>query len=387
MNAEAFRVADLRAKYEAEPVSDKYLRLYEPDDHGTMFAVLHEKVNEHFDSINRCSTSNRHYWAEPSRDLLALIDTIRKDLHSLKMAGVEVVLREDYETDLAELRRWISPSGGSPVPEEFSRIEVEEYVRVFINRDTTTMTLKTTVERLPLKLVGSGAYANVYSYVDPNHGITFALKRAKKDTAERDLARFENEFEVLRSFRFPNVVEVYRYNDDLNEYSMEFCDEPLRKFVSTRNTKLNFPARKTLALHCLYGLNYIHSKGFLHRDVSPQNVLVKLYDENAFVAKVSDLGLLKDLSHDFTKTHSELRGTRVDPALESFKNFQLTHEMYAVGWLLWFIFTGRDGMGNDARGPVAELVRRCISSNTIDRPDSILELIDEVRRLSPPEIA
>ncbi|PVG81677.1 hypothetical protein DDE18_16960 [Nocardioides gansuensis] len=78
---------------------------------------------------------------------------------------------------------------------------------------------------------------------------------------------------------------------------------------------------------------------------------------------MADLGLLKDLNHEFTKTNTELRGTRVDPALESFKDFQLIHEMYAVAWLLWFIFTGRDGIDDDTTGPVADLVRRCIHSD------------------------
>lgn len=266
MNAEAFRLNDLQEKYDAEPVSEGYLRLYEPDDHSTMFAVLHEKLNEHFGSINRCSTSNRHYWAEPSRDLLALIETIRKDLHSLKRAGVEFVLREDYEKDLSDLRRWISPSGGSPVPEDFRPIEVEEYAGVFISRDSTSTMLKTTIERSSLKPIGSGSYADVYSYVDPNHGNKFALKRAKAGTTERDLARFKREFEMLQTFRFPNVVEVYRYDDARNEYSMEYCDESLRRYVSSRNTRLAFAHRKTLALQCLFGLNYIHQKGCLHRD-------------------------------------------------------------------------------------------------------------------------
>jgi eukaryotic-like serine/threonine-protein kinase len=382
MNAAAFRLDDLREKYAAEPVSEKYLKLYAPDEHSTMFAVLHEKLNEHFDSINRCSRSNRHYWAEPSRELLALIETIRKDLHSLKRAGVEVLLREDYDNDLAGLRRWISPSGGSPVPEDFQAIDVEEYAGVFINKDSISTTLTTNIERSLLKPVGSGSYADVYSYVDPNHGIKFALKCAKAGTTERDLARFKREFEMLQTFRFPNVVEVYRYDDDRNEYSMEYCDESLRKFVSSRNSKLAFAERKTLALQCLYGLNYIHQKRCLHRDVSPQNMLVRVYDEGAFVAKTADLGLLKDLNHEFTKTHTELRGTRVDPALESFKDFQLVHEMYAVGWLLWFIFTGRDGIDDAATGPVADLVRRCINSDNSLRPGSTLDLIEEVRRLT-----
>lgn len=112
-------------------------------------------------------------------------------------------------------------------------------------------------------------------------------------------------------------------------------------------------------------------------------MLVRLYDD-AFVAKVADLGLLKDLNYEFTKTHTELRGTRVDPALESFKDFQLVHEMYAVGWLLWFIFTGRDGIEGAATGPVADLVRRCINSDNSLRPSNTLDLIEAIRQLTPP---
>ena len=42
-------------------------------------------------------------------------------------------------------------------------------------------------EPIELKMVGSGSYAHVYSYVDPDYGIKFAIKRARKDLDERDL--------------------------------------------------------------------------------------------------------------------------------------------------------------------------------------------------------
>ena len=41
-------------------------------------------------------------------------------------------------------------------------------------------------------MVGSGSFAHVYSYVDPDYGTKFAVKRAKKDLDERDLQRFKH---------------------------------------------------------------------------------------------------------------------------------------------------------------------------------------------------
>jgi hypothetical protein len=64
---------------------------------------------------------------------------------------------------------------------------------------------------------------------------------------------------------FPYIVEVYQYDETRNEYKMEFCDETLRKYIGTRNSNLAFATRKRIALQFLYGLNYIHSQGFLHR--------------------------------------------------------------------------------------------------------------------------
>jgi serine/threonine protein kinase len=69
----------------------------------------------------------------------------------------------------------------------------------------------------------------------------------------------------LKRLSFPYIVEVYQYDETRNEYKVEFCDETLRKYIGTRNSNLAFATRKRIALQFLYGLNYIHSQGFLHR--------------------------------------------------------------------------------------------------------------------------
>lgn len=92
-----FRLADLKAKYAELASSPAFARLYEDEPElGHMCSVLHQRLNEHFDGINDRALSTHHYWAENSRDLLALIRELNDDLYELKRAGVEARLAESY---------------------------------------------------------------------------------------------------------------------------------------------------------------------------------------------------------------------------------------------------------------------------------------------------
>jgi serine/threonine protein kinase len=153
------------------------------------------------------------------------------------------------------------------VPEDFEQIRLFKYQPVF-TRPETTVRLKKRQSAVRLKMVGEGSYAIVFSFTDPDYGIKFAVKRAKKGLGERDLHRFKQEFEVLKRLSFPYIVEVYQYDETRNEYKMEYCDETLRDYIARRNNKLSPASRRRIALQFLYGINYIHRKGLLHRDVS-----------------------------------------------------------------------------------------------------------------------
>lgn len=380
------RLRDLADRYQDKRATLRYEEMYHGVPQGDVLAYFHESLDKHFNTINKCAKTNGHFWAANSVDLLDLVEAIEEDLDSLQRAGVPVVLTDAYQQQLDYLSEWVSYSGGSPIPGDFTRLDVARYAPVFVSRDDNTISVRAADEKVELKPVGEGSYAIVFSYVDPRYGKRFAVKRAKSNSTPRDLERFKREFTKLSELSFPHVVEVYRYDDEQNEYTMEYCDSSVRDYISKHNNALPFHVRRTLALQCLYGLNYLHQSGVLHRDVSPQNVLLRLYDKGAFSAKIADLGLLKDLTQDFTKSRTELRGTRLNPALESMAEFRVEHEMFAVGWLLWFIFVGREGLRPRDAGPVADLIRRCVHSDTGQRPESTMELIEAVRALPTPVV-
>ena len=115
-------VADLKERFDEHAAAPAFDRLYDDPEFGHMFAVLHRRLNKHFDDINGRAKTTHHYWADNSRDLLALIDEINQIRHDLRRAGVEIQLDERYQAALERCEPWLTPSGGSPVPDDFEQI-------------------------------------------------------------------------------------------------------------------------------------------------------------------------------------------------------------------------------------------------------------------------
>lgn len=136
----------------------------------------------------------------------------------------------------------------------------------------------------------------------------------------------------------PYIVEVYRYKYGNNQYVMELMDYTLDKYYEKFNASLSKEDRKSTANQILRGFKYIRSKNLLHRDISPKNILVKVYDD-VKVIKVSDFGLVKVPDSNLT----EFKGYFNDPMLvtEGFYTYKKIHETYSITRLICFIITGK----------------------------------------------
>ena len=158
----------------------------------------------------------------------------------------------------------------------------------------------------------------------------------------------------------------------------------LSQYIRKNNDKVTWNTRKRIALQFLYGINYLHAKKVMHRDISRRNVLVKLYDVGALVVKLSDVGLHKSEGSEYAQVDSSLKGTIIDPTLNSLKEFDYINDIYAVGLILSYIFAGRVPL-NSATGAVQVIVARCTDHIVGNRYASVTEIIAAVDVLPAPE--
>ncbi len=377
---EALMLSDLRAQYQAVDAQPAFTRLYGDDESlDLMYAYFHQQLNSHFDFMNAKAQANNHFNAEDSRQLIDLIQDIDDAREVLKVNGSGFEIEESYANAIELCRSFLVPSGGSAIPDDFDLVRLIKYEPVF-KSERRQYRQTPLPARYDLKMIGSGAYANVYRYHDPEYDIPIALKRAKRGTSDRELARFRREFEILRELRHPNVLEVYRFNEERSEYTMEYCDQTLRDFIRKENAQLAFGTRRRVALQFVYGLHYLHSKGVLHRDISYQNALVKRFDRHIVTVKLSDFGMHKHPDSELTRTESELRGTILDPTLRSFKHYAIPNEVYAIGFVLSFIFSGRDHI-DSCTGDVLAIIRRCVDHDPGARYADVLNVIKDIEAL------
>lgn len=342
-----------------------------------LFSTLHSRVTNLFDSMNmRLPTyeDSAHFWAEPSRELIRSIETIEALERSLKNSEHAFYIEEYHRDKLTFCKSFLSKSGGSAIPPHTEKLELYYTIPIFLPQ--SQIRIENKINSTELKALGSGSYANVYKYFDSFYLKNFALKRAKKDLNAKEIQRFKREHEQMSMLSSPYVLEVYGYNEKNNEYIMEFMDSSLDKYISKNNSKLSFQDRVKLGLQILKAFSYIHSKGILHRDISPKNILLKEYDDVA-VVKIADFGLVKIVDSELTSANTEFKGYYNDPSLvtEGFDNYGILHETYALTRILYYVLTGKS---NTEKPPVN--VRTFINTGlSIDKTVRFKD-IDELRK-------
>lgn len=272
-------------------------------------------------------------------------------------------------------KEFLLESGGSPIPEDFKKIDIIEYEPIFSISNTIEIKHKDKIICASLKLIGEGSYANVFKYKDEFYNKNFVLKRAKKDLIEKELVRFKIEFETMNLLKSPYVIEVYRYDDESNEYIMEYADQTIHEYISKNNCTIEKSERISLANQVLSGFEYVNTKGYLHRDISLTNVLVQHYDRLNII-KISDFGLVKTRESTLTSFGTEFKGSLNDAALEvlGFDKYSLVHETYALTRLIFFIMTGRKNLEGIKDRRISEFVNKGVNPDTKYRFQNFKEL-------------
>ncbi|WP_419885691.1 serine/threonine protein kinase [Paenibacillus sp. B-A-8] len=348
-----------------------------------LFAIFHMQFNNLFAFMNqkRYASGGGHFNADVSRDLIDLIEQERVIQATLK-GDFAFEINDYYEEIMGKCRSFLSMSGGSSIPEDFPPIDIIEDKPIFTLVDTMTIpgTLPSAIAKL--KFIGEGSYAKVLKYKDPHYNSYFAVKRAEGDLRPDELERFKNEYNDLRTLDSLFVIKAYSYDDEKNEYVMEYADETLSKYINRSNSTLTFNKRRVYVEQLIRAFDYIHSTGILHRDISYTNILVKHYGDGASLLKVSDFGLVKRPNSNLTRQGTEIKGAindYTDLTAVGFENYEIRHETYALGKVIYFILTGRTtGYHRETNEALKEFISRAISPDKSQRFTSIEEMKAEL---------
>lgn len=388
MNIENYIESQYRELLSCSQINAEYSDLYKSFRNKKLREIL---MTLHHDLVGLFRTMNErlptgeheaHFWAEPSRDLIKRIEIIFSLVSSLKETPLAFQIDPYYLDLLTRCRDFLSSSGGSSLPPNMAKVELYYTLPIFLPLSSITISHKQQDFTFDLKLIGSGSYANVYKYKDTFYNRPFILKRAKKELTDKEVTRFKREFDVMNDLSSPYILEVYCYNPDKNEYIMEYMDYTLDGYIAAHNSTLTIVQRKGIAQQILRAFDYLHSKGHLHRDISPKNILIKEYDDT-LVVKLSDFGLVKIPDSTLTTVNTEFKGYFNDPALvvEGFNTYGIVHETYALTRVIYFVMTGKTNTEKITNQNLRAFVEKGLNPDKIKRFQNIRDMISAFKAI------
>ena len=201
----------------------------------------------------------------------------------------------------------------------------------------------------PVEL-GRGAMGVTYKAfdVDLRYPVTLKVINEKYLADESARLRFLREARAAASVRHPNVASVFHLGKSSGNYfyAMEFVDGETLEYLIKRSGRLEVKLAVEIATQVAAGLDAVHKKKLVHRDVKPSNIMVSLEDGGAVTAKIIDLGLAKAVNEPGSQTAISIPGGFAGtPEFASPEQFagvgvDIRSDLYSLGVMLWEMVTG-----------------------------------------------
>lgn len=208
-----------------------------------------------------------------------------------------------------------------------------------------------------LEVLGVGGMAVVYKAKCHRLGRMVAVKILKPElAADPEIrSRFHDESKAVGMMSHPNIVNVYDVNQDgdTDYFVMELVDGiTLKQYIKKRGGVLNWREALHFSVQILQGLSHAHSRGIIHRDIKPQNIMV-LRDGSV---KVADFGIARIADSQKTMTQEALGSVHyISPEQARGSDIDQRSDLYSVGVVLYEMLTGRLPYEGDS--PVAVAVQ------------------------------
>lgn len=195
-----------------------------------------------------------------------------------------------------------------------------------------------------LELVGVGGMARVYKARCHRLNRLVAIKILREDLAQDSelRRRFHDESQAVAMLSHPNIVAVYDVSrsSELEYIVMELIDGiTLKQYMQKKGNKLNWREALHFITQIIKALGHAHSRGIIHRDIKPHNVMV-LRDGSV---KVADFGIARVMSGGHSTLTQEALGSvhYISPEQARGSHIDARSDIYSAGVVLYEMITGR----------------------------------------------
>ncbi len=216
------------------------------------------------------------------------------------------------------------------------------------------------------QLLGEGGMSYVYKAVDKQLQRTVAIKTLKPNYVEQEkfVERFKREAQTAANLNHPNIVQIFDWGiGDEPFFVMEYIEgNTLTSIIANKRT-ISMNDILFIGAQVSSGLQAAHSKGLVHRDIKPGNIMITPEGK----VKVTDFGIvsLQNEESDITKTGSILgTASYISPEQAQGKPVSKESDLYSLGTVLYELITGRPPFEGDT--PIATATK-----HITDKPEKL----------------
>jgi hypothetical protein len=236
----------------------------------------------------------------------------------------------------------------------------------------------------PLRPLGTGGSGSVWLARDEQTGLDVALKIVPREGKAG--TRAEREAEAASRLRHPSCQRAYGFGRDSQHVYIAYEYTPGRTFrEALRGGELDDATAVEAAAKMLDGLAHAHSRGIVHRDVKPSNVLLAEHDGSV---RLLDFGLARLPQAETLTAVGDVPGTLAYIAPERLGGRPATAaaDVWAVGVLLWEALAGRHPFWQSSLIDTARAIEQGAAPLATERPDlprPLLAAVDRALDLDP----
>ncbi|EPY51717.1 CMGC/RCK/MAK protein kinase Pit1 [Schizosaccharomyces cryophilus OY26] len=197
-----------------------------------------------------------------------------------------------------------------------------------------------------MRKVGDGTFGSVHLATRKGSTKVVAIKSMKRKLLKiSDAARLREVHSLLHLSEHENIVNIFDLYIDRSfclHIVMEYLECNLFQLINSRRDKpFSYNTVRDIMSQIFRGLGHIHTNGFFHRDMKPENILVSPIENSSFYkVKIADFGLAREINSNPPYTeYVSTRWYRAPELLLRDSYYSYPVDIYAAGCMAFEIAT------------------------------------------------